>query len=510
MLPFYVNARGRLATVSQDGALAASYTYDMSEQRIVKAVSGEAAIHYHYDGEGRLIAETDAASGQTLREYIWLGLTPIASYGSSYDPEDPVNDNCNPVFRESLTQRLLDRQDRLALVQESIGVLSGKLDDRTARQATVTARKAELEAILAGVPVTNVIRIDVLIGRIADLEIRLDRLAASIDRLTQRLPELAARETRLIEAIARISARIERLNTICDDPNNPPPDNMMGGDNGNNVITLSFLHSDHLGRPKFATRADGTVSWDGGITTPFGVQVTALAAQTQALMFPGQYEDAETTGAGVTLSHNWHRTYDPTLGRYLQSDPIGLAGGLNRYAYVGGNPVSFVDPSGLILPLIVAGIITGAGVDFAGQVLGNIASGNPPFSNISATSILTAGVAGGLGGPAGALVKGIFGKAILSGAVTGAVFEIQQECATLESISKQAVIGGVLGGSFQKIGNGAKTGFQKLSNIKSSSNRNLMQPFSGPYADNAGSNIPPLVSIGGYTGTTAFNEARNR
>jgi len=94
------------------------------------------------------------------------------------------------------------------------------------------------------------------------------------------------------------------------------------------------------------------VSWDGGITTPFGMSVTALAAQTQALMFPGQYEDAETTGAGVTLSHNWHRTYDPTLGRYLQSDPIGLAGGLNRYAYVGENPVMLVDPTGEILPLL--------------------------------------------------------------------------------------------------------------------------------------------------------------
>jgi len=115
---------------------------------------------------------------------------------------------------------------------------------------------------------------------------------------------------------------------------------------GSNV---TFLHSDHLGRPKFATNADGDVVWDEGITTPFGIQITAMAAQTQALMFPGQYQDLETTGAGVTLSHNWHRTYDPTLGRYLQSDPIGLAGGLNRYAYVGGNPVSWVDPTGLFL-----------------------------------------------------------------------------------------------------------------------------------------------------------------
>ena len=71
----------------------------------------------------------------------------------------------------------------------------------------------------------------------------------------------------------------------------------------------------------------------------FGLTVSGVDS---VLRFPGQQSDA-----GTGLSYNYYRDYDPSLGRYVQSDPIGLGGGVNTYAYVGGNPTGWVDRQGL-------------------------------------------------------------------------------------------------------------------------------------------------------------------
>ena len=102
------------------------------------------------------------------------------------------------------------------------------------------------------------------------------------------------------------------------------------------------IHTDHLGTPRVITDAQQREIWQW-LDDPFGTTQANEAAFTYHLRFTGQYYDKETG-----LHYNYHRYYNPKTGRYFESDPIGLAGGVNTYTYVLNNPLRYVDPSGLL------------------------------------------------------------------------------------------------------------------------------------------------------------------
>ncbi|MFZ6659145.1 RHS repeat domain-containing protein [Undibacterium sp. TJN19] len=107
------------------------------------------------------------------------------------------------------------------------------------------------------------------------------------------------------------------------------------------------IHTDHLDTPRVITDSSGTEvwRWDSapfGETLPNEQPTNATSKFTFNIRFAGQYFDQETG-----LHYNYFRDYDPRMGRYVESDPIGLAGGMTTYGYVGANPVKFVDSRGL-------------------------------------------------------------------------------------------------------------------------------------------------------------------
>jgi RHS repeat-associated protein len=141
------------------------------------------------------------------------------------------------------------------------------------------------------------------------------------------------------------------------------------------TTTVNHVWADHLDTARVITQAsDNRMRWRWDGADPFGVAApnqnpANLGAFEFNPRFPGQYYDRETN-----LHYNYFRDYDPTVGRYVQSDPIGLAGGINTYAYVGGNPLSYTDPRGLT-PGTAAGAGIGTFLGPVGTVVGGVVGG---------------------------------------------------------------------------------------------------------------------------------------
>ena len=159
-----------------------------------------------------------------------------------------------------------------------------------------------------------------------------------------------------------------------DDKNNSTSGNKYAGYSPVSTpksTAIYTIHTDHLGTPQAITDDKQAVVWradyatfgkatvqarvvDGTsktakTTNSSGIISSAYAANDKSakpfefnLRFAGQYEDIESG-----YHYNWHRYYDPSTGRYLTPDPIGLAGGLNGYGYAGQDPMASVDPTGL-------------------------------------------------------------------------------------------------------------------------------------------------------------------
>jgi len=119
-------------------------------------------------------------------------------------------------------------------------------------------------------------------------------------------------------------------------------DNVISG--GVTTSTVNYITADQLNTPRAVTNSAGTVIWSWAYQgNPFGEQApTSSTGYVLNLRYPGQYYDAETA-----TNYNLFRNYEPAIGRYQESDPTGLAGGISTFAYVAGNSLNLVDPNGL-------------------------------------------------------------------------------------------------------------------------------------------------------------------
>ncbi len=133
---------------------------------------------------------------------------------------------------------------------------------------------------------------------------------------------------------------------------------------------LYFIHVDHLNTPRLIADSAQKTVWRWDQQEPFGANPANEDPDGDGIAFsfpqrlPGQYYDAETL-----LHYNYFRDYDASIGRYVESDPIGLRGGLNTYIYVDGRPLEFVDPTGEGPIGICIAVVIGAAAIYGGYNL---------------------------------------------------------------------------------------------------------------------------------------------
>jgi RHS repeat-associated protein len=322
------NKANRLATAKVGTTLVGTYTYNALGQRVSK-VAGSVKEFYHYDEAGQLIAVTDA-SGKYLREYIYNG-NQLVSFVTVAYPSIPAI---------SLTSSKATFQGAAALEKiqtgytGTVGYVHFTGEGQATWPVTITSTASystTLRYSLTGTDRPLALLIDGVQKDTVSFPATTNLNTWGSARVTLSLALTAGNHTLTLKTMGSGGPNIDTVGI-----------GAVSGQTAAPVSTLYYVHNDHQGTPQVVTNQAKAVMWMADYQ-PFG---KLQPGQTNSIelysRFPGQYLDSETGNY-----YNYFRDYDPSVGRYIESDPIGLEGGINTYAYVEENPFKGIDPYGL-------------------------------------------------------------------------------------------------------------------------------------------------------------------
>lgn len=340
----------RLFEVYDAGVLKATYSYNALGQRTRKILPDGSGRQYYYGLNGALLAESDL-NGNVLAEYIYLNGQLLAMYHPDSDADGNSNmqqnsSGTNPVSLDTDGDGLNDSDElfvhgtsHLLADTDGDGIKDALEIYLNSNALDISVTLGDINASASVNAVDYVLLTQYVFGILTPNSVELAQ--ADLDKDGQ----LTAEDMKIMQraliglSTAGLEQFIKELPALLV--------NMVDGliSSANAALGdgyIYYVHNDHLSTPKVMTDESGVKVWSA-VHDPFGL-ATVDPSSTVALnvRFPGQYYDAETGN-----HYNYFRYYDPSTGRYITSDPIGLAGGLNTYAYVAGNPLNYIDPFGL-------------------------------------------------------------------------------------------------------------------------------------------------------------------
>ena len=303
------------------------YGYNINDDlvSIEDLVDASKNLAYQYDDAGRL-NRTDLASGNIRRQDIVYDAN-----GNRLRIEDRTSAaDTNPT--STTTYAIASGKNQISAISSSAGTRSITYDGRGNTSAESRPGSVSVQAAYDGY------------GRLISYQrTGITTIAQTYNGLNDRVSVTSGSDTRrfVSDGDGRLLAEYGtavtdvKAETIWMSPTVAIGNQPFGGGDGVDgyaplaVVVAGqvyWIHGNHLGVPLVSTSASGAV------TNPSGYTRVGFPGQTQTL---------------ADLYYNRNRDYDPTTGRYIQADPIGLDGGENPYVYALNNPIRWTDPWGL-------------------------------------------------------------------------------------------------------------------------------------------------------------------
>ena len=327
-----------------------SYTYDAAGRRTGMTVAGQPSVSYSYDAANRLTQITQGANtvsftydGAGRRTSMILPNGILASYG--YDAASQLTSltyTKGMLLIGDLTYTYDDAGRRVqmggSLAKANMPAPMTAAYDAANRLTQFNARSLSYDNN------GNLIN-DGLRNYAWDAANRLTLLSGTANATFQYDP-LGRRVAKTVNGV-QTGFVYDGVNPVQELSGATPTANLLTGG-----LDEVFIRTDSSGAQNYLVDALGSVlaltDATGALATqysyePYGGTTASGAASSNAFQYTGREND----GTGLYLYRA--RYYDPELSRFISSDPIGLAGGINTYGYVGGNPVSAIDPLGLAM-----------------------------------------------------------------------------------------------------------------------------------------------------------------